>query len=173
MLSLLTRLGSATLLSWIPQPSLSRAFDALTDKRLHYRCYIFRRWDMISAGRKSVDRPEPIFLGNQLALDFVNTRPLIAGQLTELLPDFAALLSWFREADLLNAREAAALRQKWGGSMRARRTTEAVRQWRERLRKQILAWERGDSLQRSILEELNSLMAVHPMRTRIQTKGMR
>jgi predicted RNA-binding Zn ribbon-like protein len=128
---------------------------------------------MISAGRKSVDRPEPIFLGNQLALDFVNTRPLIAGQLTELLPDFAALLSWFREADLLNAREAAALRQKWGGSMRARRTTEAVRQWRERLRKQILAWERGDSLQRSILEELNSLMAVHPMRTRIQTKGMR
>ena len=126
---------------------------------------------MTSAGRKSVDRPEPLFLGNQLALDFVNTRPLIAGQLIELLPDFAALLSWFREADLLNAREAAALRQKWGGSMRARRTTEAVRHWRERLRKQILAWERCNSLQRSILEELNSLMAVHPMRTRIKPKG--
>ena len=126
---------------------------------------------MSSAGRKSDDRPKPLFLGNQLALDFVNTRPLVAGQLTEFLTDFAALLSWFRDAGLLNSREAAALRQKWGGSVRARRTTEAMRQWRERLRKQVLAWEGGDSLQLSIREELNSLMAAHPMRTRIKTKG--
>ena len=115
---------------------------------------------MSGAGRKSDDRPEPLFLGNQLALDFLNTRPLVAGQLTEFLTDFAALLSSFRDAGLLNSREAAALRQKWGGSVRARRTTEAMRQWRERLRKQVLAWERGDSLQLSmqLQQELNSLV---------------
>src|SRR5215472_7806916 len=126
---------------------------------------------MSKTRRKSADRPNPLFLGNQLALDFVNTRPLVSGQLTELLPDFAALLSWFRDAGLLNSREAAALRQKWCGSVRARRTTEAMRQRRERLRKQILALERGDSLRRSTLEELNTLMAVHPMRTRLRAKG--
>jgi predicted RNA-binding Zn ribbon-like protein len=121
--------------------------------------------------RKSDDRPKPLFLGNQLALDFLNTCPLVAGQLSELLTDFAALLTWFRDAGLLNSRAAAALRQKWGGAMRSGRTTEAMRQWRERLRKQILAWERGDSLQRSMLEELNALMAKHPMRTRLRAKG--
>lgn len=115
--------------------------------------------------------PEPLFLGNQLTLDFVNTRPFIDGQLIELLPDFAALLRWFREAGLLNSRAVAALRQKWGSSVRARQATGAMRQWRERLRKQILLWERGGSLQRSMLEELNTLMAEHPMRTRLRAKG--
>src|SRR5215469_14472519 len=113
---------------------------------------------MSNAGRKSGDRLKPLFLGNQPALDFVNTRPVVNGQLKELLTDFAALLAWFREAGLLNSREAASLLQKWRGSVRARRTTEAMRQWRERLRIQLLAWERGDALQRSSLEELNALM---------------
>ena len=120
--------------------------------------------------RKSAT-PKPLFLGNQLALDFLNTRPLMAGKLTELLPDFAALLRWFEEAGLLSSREALALRQTWGGSVRARQATGAMRRWRERLRKQILAWERGGSLQRSALQELNRLMAAHPMRTRLRVKG--
>src|SRR5215469_10400269 len=126
---------------------------------------------MSSSGPKSVDRPKPLFVGNQLAVDFVNTRPLVAGQPTEMLTDFAALLAWSREAGLLNSREAEALRQTWGGTVRARRLTEAIRQWRERLRKQILAWERGDPLRRSTLEELNALMAAHPMHTRLRAKG--
>jgi predicted RNA-binding Zn ribbon-like protein len=46
-----------------------------------------------------------------------------------------------------------------------------MRQWRERLRKQLLAWGRGDSLQRSTLEELNSLMAAHAMHARLRAKG--
>ena len=126
---------------------------------------------MSSVRHKSSDRPTTLFLGNQLALDFVNTRPLMAGQLAELLPDFAALLRWFQAAGLLEARNVAALGRKWAGSARARQVTEAMRQWRERLRKQILSWERGGSLQHSVLNELNALMATHPMRTRIKTNG--
>ena len=125
---------------------------------------------MRRTGRKSAT-PKPLFLGNQLALDFVNTRPLMAGQPTELLPDFRALLRWFEKAGLLSSREAIALRRKWVGSVRARQATGAMRQWRERLRKQILAWERGGPLQRSTLQELNRLMAAHPMRTRLRVKG--
>jgi len=51
------------------------------------------------------------------------------------------------------------------------RQAEAMLLWRERLRKQILSWERGGSLQHSVLNELNALMATHPMRTRIKTNG--
>jgi predicted RNA-binding Zn ribbon-like protein len=80
-------------------------------------------------------------------------------------------LRWFQAAGLLRAREVAALRRKWAGSPRAWQATESMRLWRERLRKQILAWERGDSLQQSMLNELNAVMAAHPLRTRIKTKG--
>jgi len=128
---------------------------------------------MSSTERKSADRPSPLFLGNQLALDFVNTRPLWGDQLVELLPDFAALLLWYRAAGLLEAREVTVLGRKWAGSPRARQATEDMRQWRERLRRQILAWEQGGSLQRSMLNKLNTLMAAHPLRTRVKTNGKR
>ena len=52
-----------------------------------------------------------LFVGNQLALDFVNTRPVHNSEPMELLPDFPALLRWFQAAGLLDAREAANLRR--------------------------------------------------------------
>jgi hypothetical protein len=36
-----------------------------------------------------------LFVGNQVALDFVNTRPVQNGEPMELLPDFPALLRCF------------------------------------------------------------------------------
>ena len=126
---------------------------------------------MRSTGRKSPDRPTPLFLGNQLALDFVNTRPLQGGQPVELLPDFAALLQWFQTAGLLETRQVEALRRKWAGSPRAQRTAAAMRRFREKLRKEVLAWEHGGSVRRSLLDQLNKLMADHPMRTRLRSVG--
>src|SRR5258708_20715742 len=46
-----------------------------------------------------------------------------------------------------------------------------MRQLREKLRKEILAWERSGSVQHSTLDELNKLMAEHPMRIRLKTNG--
>ena len=40
---------------------------------------------------------------------------------------------------------------------------------REKLRKEVLAWERRGVVHRSTVEELNRLMADHPMRTRLKT----
>lgn len=112
-----------------------------------------------------------LFVGNQLALDFLNTRPVLDGKPSELLPDFGALLRWFQAALQLSSREAGSLQRRWGGSARAQRTTEAVRELRERLRKEILAWERSGSVQHSTLYELNRLMAEHPMRARLRANG--
>jgi len=112
-----------------------------------------------------------LFLGNQLALDFVNTRPVQNGEPMELLPDFPALLRWFQAAGLLTSREAANLQQQWGPSIRARNVLEAMRALRERLRKEILSWEGGGAVHHSTGEELNRLMAEHPMRTRLKKMG--
>ncbi len=56
-----------------------------------------------------------LFVGNQLALDFLNTRPVQNGEPMELLPDFSALLRWFQAAKLLSARDVAKLQQSEEG----------------------------------------------------------
>jgi len=109
-----------------------------------------------------------LFVGNQLALDFLNTRPVQDGAPLELLPDFGAILRWFQAADLLTARQVANLQERWGKSDRARRTLKEARELRERLRKQVLAWELGGAVHRSTVDELNRLMVDHPMRTRLK-----
>src|SRR6266567_2499309 len=110
-----------------------------------------------------------LFVGNQLALDFVNTRPVQNGEPLELLPDFNALLRWSQAAGLLTAREAANLQEHWGGSDRTRRTLKAAWELRERLRKEVLSWELGAAVHRSTVEELNRLMVDHPMRSRLKS----
>jgi predicted RNA-binding Zn ribbon-like protein len=112
-----------------------------------------------------------LFVGNHLALDFLNTRPVQNGEPTELLPDFSALLRWFQAAELLSTRDVTALQQNWGNSTRAQRTVEAVRKLREKVRKEILAWEQGGFVHHSTVDEINRLMADHPMRTRLKASG--
>ena len=109
-----------------------------------------------------------LFLGNHLALDFLNTRPVQNGQLIELLPDFSALLRWFRAAGLISSREVAVLHHRWAESAQARRTLRALRDLREKLRKEIPSWERGTAIHRGTIDRLNTLMAEHPMRTRLE-----
>ena len=109
-----------------------------------------------------------LFVGNHPALDFLNTRPVLSGdEPTELLPDFAAVLRWFRAADLLGSREASELRRQWKESDRARRAVDSLHQLREKLRKEILRYEAGGRVQHATVDEINQLMAKHPMRTRL------
>ena len=122
-------------------------------------------------GRKSDWKDGFLFLGNHLALDFLNTCPVQNGEAVELLPDFDALLRWFQAADLLSSREAASLRQQWGESARAQHVAEAMRELRERLRKEILSWERGGTVHSAAAGELNRVMAEHPMLTRLKAGG--
>ncbi len=112
-----------------------------------------------------------LFVGNHLALDFLNTRPVQNGEPLELLPDFAALLRWFRAADLLSSREAGHLQRDWRESARAGRAVNAIQELRERLRKDVLGWEGGGAVRPSTLDELNRLMADHPMLTRLSASG--
>lgn len=122
--------------------------------------------------RKSDWKDGFLFLGNHLALDFLNTCPIQNGESVELLPDFDALLRWFHAADLLSSRKAASLRQQWGESARAQHVVQAMRELRERLRKEILSWERGAAVHPAAIGELNHFMAEHPMLTRLKANGI-
>ena len=123
------------------------------------------------AVRKSDWRDGFLFLGNHLALDFLNTHPVQNGEAVELLPDFDGLMRWFQAADLLTSRQATSLRHQWRESARARHVVEAMRELRERLRKEVLAIERGETVRREAMDELNHLMAEHPMLTRLKPSG--
>lgn len=111
-----------------------------------------------------------LFVGNELALDFLNTRPVQNGEATELLPDFAALIGWFRAAGILTEHRADELTQKWAESSAGKLTVDDMRRWRERLRKQVIAWEKGASLHPAMVKEVNQLMAEHPMRFRLSSQ---
>jgi len=123
--------------------------------------------------RSSERRDEFLFVGNQLFLDFLNTRPVQNHGPIELLPDFSALLRWFRATDLLSPRDAATLQRRWGRSGRSHRVLQAFREVREKLRNELLAWQGGRVIHHSTVNQLNGLMAKYPMRTRLKAAGGR
>lgn len=112
-----------------------------------------------------------LFLGNEVVLDFLNTHPVTDGEAMELLPDFKTFVRWLCSASLVSSREAAKLEQRWADSVHAHRTVQAVREFRERMRKEILTWERGGNVHPSTIGELNRSMASYPMLTRLQASG--
>ena len=119
---------------------------------------------MTDVGKRTSDWKDGfLFLGNHLALDFLNTRPVQNGEAQELFPDFDALLRWFRAAELLSAHDVSALQKTWGKSARAQQVLEELRRFREDLRKEVLSVEAGAKLHRTTTEKLNTLLAAHPM----------
>lgn len=108
-----------------------------------------------------------LFVGNQLALDFLNTRPLQDGEFSELLTGMPAVLRWFRAAGLITARDQAHLGKKWQADSRAQRFVRELCDFRETLRADVIALEGGQKIRRSTLKQLDELLAKHPMRRRI------
>ena len=88
-----------------------------------------------------------LFLGNQLSLDFLNTRPVIDGSPVELLPDNAALRRWLA---------AAGLSPKLAGDL------NQLREFREAYRKAILDIEAGKQPAAAFIAKLNALLARYP-----------
>lgn len=109
-----------------------------------------------------------LFVGNNLALDFLNTCPVINDEPTELISDMWALLRWFHAAGLISIQRAGELEKVWGKSNPGYRAVITLRRLRENLRKAVLAWEGGTRVERSIIRELNALMRAHPIYSRLQ-----
>src|SRR5262244_2217422 len=111
-----------------------------------------------------------LFLGNHLALDFVNTRPAPKGEPVELLTDFRALLKWFQTAEVIGAADAARLSDLDRDSEKAHALATALA-FREKLRRAVLSLEDNKQVPSDIVKEVNRLMASHPVLHRLENGG--
>ena len=68
-----------------------------------------------------------LFVGNDLLLDFLNTRPVMDGEAVELLPDGSALARWLGAAGVVSQRESGLLMRRWA----AREFAAAVAELRQ------------------------------------------
>jgi predicted RNA-binding Zn ribbon-like protein len=107
------------------------------------------------------------FLGNHLALDFLNTQPKLDGNFVELLPDFPSLLRWFQAATLLTPQAAAPLMKLSFAST----THHSILNFRESLRNAVELWERGKPIPRDFTNHLNELLSYHPVKFRLCKSG--
>ena len=111
------------------------------------------------------------FVGNHLALDFLNTKLVLADGPKELLPDVDALVRWLVASGLLTRQKGNALAKKWRETPQAAVSLRELLKFRERLRASVLRQEAGFSASDAFIAELNSLLKQHPSVIALQRKG--
>jgi predicted RNA-binding Zn ribbon-like protein len=112
-----------------------------------------------------------LFVGNHLALDFLNTRLVLADGPKELLPDVDALVRWLVASGLLTRQKGNALAKKWMDAPQAALSLRKLLKFRERLRVVVVRQEAGFSVSNAFIAELNSLLKQHPSVIALQRKG--
>jgi predicted RNA-binding Zn ribbon-like protein len=112
-----------------------------------------------------------LFVGNHLALDFLNTRLVLAEGPKELLPDVDALVRWLVASGLLTRQKGNALDKTWRDAPQAAACLRELLKFRERLRAVVVRQEAGFSASDAFIAELNSLLKQHPGVIAVQRKG--
>lgn len=103
-----------------------------------------------------------LFVGNQLSLDFLNTRPVMDGSLAELLPDCASLARWLKASGLVPALESKRLARGWSARPAFTRMLGELREFRERLRQAVLQVEAGTVPSPAFIAKVNELLSTYP-----------
>src|SRR5689334_8879248 len=96
-----------------------------------------------------------LFLGNQLSLDFLNTRPVVDGDARELLPDCASLVRWLKAASLVPPQDVKRLDRDWSAQPAFTAMMGELREFRERLRQAVLQMETGGLPSRAFVSTIN------------------
>ncbi len=102
-----------------------------------------------------------LFVSNSLALNFVNTRPVVDDQPQELLDTFGSLLRWFVAAGLLAEQDRAKFHGRWRDTPQAAAALEQTLAFRERLREEIIRVEASKGIRPKMITELNHLLREH------------
>lgn len=102
-----------------------------------------------------------LFVGNQLALDLLNTRPILSEGPKEFLTDPDALVRWLIAAAVLTSLKGKKLAAKWSSTPAAGAFLKELRAFRERLRAAVLRQEAGLQIPEKFVAEVNSLLGRH------------
>jgi predicted RNA-binding Zn ribbon-like protein len=112
-----------------------------------------------------------LFVGNHLALDFLNTKPILEGEPRELLPNAAALERWLLASGIVTSRRDRALVWGWRESHQGDALVQKLIAFRERLRAAVLRMEGGLLPANSFLAEMNKLLKKYPQRAHLTKHG--
>jgi len=112
-----------------------------------------------------------LFVGNQLALDFLNTKPILESEPRELLPNAAALERWLMASGIVTSRKNRALVRAWRGSRQGEAFVPKLIAFRERLRTAVLRLEAGSVPGDAFLAEMNMLLKKYPQRANLAKQG--
>ena len=112
-----------------------------------------------------------LFVGNHLAVDFLNTKPILNGAPHELLSDAAALEQWLIASGLVATRKQRAVVRSWHDSRQATAFLQNLLAFRERLRDAVLRLEAGSLPGDAFLAEVNALLKEHPQTASLSKQG--
>src|SRR5438270_11593332 len=108
--------------------------------------------------KKSPSGKQFVWAGNDLCLDFVNTEVVQGGRRVDLIDDFAALVTWLREAGRLSASEASEAIRRWGGTPEGDFALARARALRSVLREMVSGIAAGAPVGQTAVDEINQLL---------------
>ncbi len=111
-----------------------------------------------------------LFVANRTILDLLNTQPVLADGLTELLPDVRALERWLIASGMVTSPKTKAIVRSWRHSTEATDFLKQLIAFRERLREAVMRIENGSSPTDAFLTEVNSLLLQHPRHTSLHKR---
>lgn len=114
-----------------------------------------------------------LFVGNHLALDFLNTKPILEGTRRELLPNAAALQRWLIASGIVTSGNDKAMLRAWRDARDSEAVVGNLTAFRERLRAGVLRLEEGLLPKATLLSEINGLLKAHPQRVSLARRGSR
>jgi predicted RNA-binding Zn ribbon-like protein len=112
-----------------------------------------------------------LFVGNKPILDFLNTKPVISEQPTELLPSFHAFERWFLASDMSDSAKGRRLPKEWRSQPDANRFLQELIKFRERFREAVLRMEKGAMPSEDLLKEVNAGLRLHQPVRELSKKG--
>src|SRR3984885_1710479 len=114
-----------------------------------------------------------LFVANRPVLDFLNTKPVLAQGLTELLPDFDALERWLIAAGMVNSAKVKGRLRGWRQTADAGGFLKELVAFRERLRSAVLRLEAGATPSDDFVREVNARLLQNPPHTTLRKRDGR
>jgi predicted RNA-binding Zn ribbon-like protein len=111
-----------------------------------------------------------LFVANKPILDFLNTKPVLADEPTELLLNVRALERWLIASRMVTSPKTKTIIRGWRHSTEAAAFLERLIAFRERLRDAVLRIENGSFPTDAFLTEVNSLLLQYPRRTSLHER---
>jgi predicted RNA-binding Zn ribbon-like protein len=114
-----------------------------------------------------------LFVANRPILDFLNTRPVLSEEPTELLSDVRALERWLIASRIVSSAKTKTLVRSWRNSPEATSFHKDLIAFRERLRDSVLHMEDGAAPPDEFIREINAGLLRHPPITMLRKREER